>query len=74
MTLSQSKKLGELIKLKAVICEVFFRRPFSFNLKPYLVLKTNNTQENSKSNPVMNEIGKYSAEDFNMCTTKVSPI
>jgi len=34
------------------------------------VLKTNNTQENSKSNPVMNEIGKYSAEDFNMCTTK----
>ena len=36
------------------------------------MLKTNNTQENSKTNPVMNEIGKYSAEDFNMCTTKVS--
>ena len=35
-----------------------------------LVLKSSN--DNTKSNPVFTEIGKYSAEDFKMCTTKVS--
>jgi len=34
------------------------------------VLKSTNTNENTKSNPIFTEIGKYSAEDFKMCTTK----